>query len=51
VPLEHYGDGIYKGTAHVDAAGPWVATIVVKRAGRQVATRRLTVNATTASSP
>lgn len=45
VPLKHYGDGIYRGSGQVTMAGQWTVTIVVKRDGRELGTRKLGVSA------
>src|SRR5882724_695873 len=43
VPLKYRAAGIYRGSGEITTAGDGVVTIVAKRDGREVATRRLTV--------
>lgn len=43
VPLKHYGDGIYRGSGQMTTAGQWTVTVIVKREGTELGTRKLTV--------
>ena len=45
VLLKHYGDGIYRGQGQVTASGRWTATIHVNRAGQEIGSRTLTLEA------
>ncbi len=42
--LAHQGGGRYTGTAQMSMSGTWTTTITIARGGKQVATKRLSVN-------
>jgi Cu(I)/Ag(I) efflux system membrane fusion protein/cobalt-zinc-cadmium efflux system membrane fusion protein len=45
VALKHVRDGTYAGTGKVMMAGTWDATVMVKRGGRDVASKKFPVTA------
>lgn len=44
VVLKYYGDGIYRGKGAVTISGKWSVVVHVRRGGREVATRALTIS-------
>ena len=45
VVLKHVKDGVYSGTGKVMMAGTWDATVMVKRGGKDVASKKFPVTA------
>jgi len=45
VTLEHQQEGRYVGTGHVRMAGQWDVTVIVKRGGKEVASKKFPVSA------
>jgi Cu(I)/Ag(I) efflux system membrane fusion protein/cobalt-zinc-cadmium efflux system membrane fusion protein len=46
VPLSDKGNGLYEGATQLESGGTWQVTIVAKKNGQTVASKRLSVNAT-----
>jgi len=45
VTLEHQKDGRYVGTGHVMMAGQWDVTVIVKRGGKEIGSRKFPISA------
>jgi len=45
VTLKHQKDGNYVGTGQVMMAGKWDATVTVKRAGKEVGSKKIPITA------
>jgi hypothetical protein len=45
VTLKHQKDGTYAGTGNVMMAGKWDATVTVKRAGKEIGSRKFPITA------
>jgi len=45
VALKHTKEGVYSGTGKVMMAGSWDATVSVKRAGKEIASKKFPINA------